>query len=687
MRDTIIDALRRGANDEALSAARDAVAASPEDAQTHRLLAMAQAASGERDAALDSIQRALRLDPDDADLHFQHAGLLLGSGDAGAARAALDRSTGLDPNQFGAYILQAQLALGRDDLDEAERLHKLAARVEPDHPWVKVIAGMLALKRGDVQFAQVVLAQAAEEAPDDPQVRYALGFAYMAAGHHAFAEQAIRGVLEHSRGAHAMRSLLAELLRRQDRFGEAADELQPLLDDPRLSTPGLQRFAGELRLAEGRHDLALAPLSAAFDAQPLDPRTLSALMDTWRRGNDAQGARARLDAALGEHPRHAPLWQARLSATPVGEAAEVVARWLQAEPDHVDALTAQMLTREHAGDRAGMLATAQRIIEREPGHAAAEMRVVDALLQDDPAAAVAHIHALRDRAPDGQGRTLLEHWLALAHDRAGDYRDAAASWQALQAAEAPNRLPLPVLTSPTGTWPDAADPATPDPLRAAFLLSLPGSGGERIAGLLSGSVSAFRADRLGHAPPQDMLQNYHTPAHLAEGGISGAVVFDTWRDALAQRGVGDEVVDWLVWWDNAFLHALRPALHQAPLLVALRDPRDMFLDWLAFGATPPMRLENPTLAAQWLARALEHVAELHEQALFPHALVRIDADDVPGLVRQVGEALNAPLPEPPPGALGHARLADGHWRHYREALAPAFGLLTPVAVRLGYAAD
>ena len=39
MYDTILDALRRGAVAEALAAAREAVAAQPEDAQAHRLLA------------------------------------------------------------------------------------------------------------------------------------------------------------------------------------------------------------------------------------------------------------------------------------------------------------------------------------------------------------------------------------------------------------------------------------------------------------------------------------------------------------------------------------------------------------------------------------------------------------------------------------------------------------------------
>ncbi len=686
--DATLDALRRGDHAASVTHAREAISAAPDDPRAYSLLAMAQAGAGERDAALDSIQRALRLAPDDADLHFQHAGLLLGSGDAGGARAALDRSTGLDPNQFGAYILQAQLALGRGDLDEAERLQKLAARIEPAHPWVRTIEGMLALRRGDAQFAQVVLSQASQDAPDDPQVRYALGFAYMAAGHFAFAEQAFRGVLEQVPAAHALRSLLAELLRRQERFGDAADELAPLLADPALVTPGLQRFSGELHLAQGRHDLALPPLLAAFDAQPQDPRTLTAVFEAWRRAGDVQGARTRLDAALAEHSTHADLWRARLAFADMVDAEGVIARWLATSPDEVQAHAARMALQDRVGDRAGMLETARRIVALEPGNTAAEMRLVDAMLQDDPAAAVTHIETLLAKAGNAQGRTLLRGWLALAQDRAGHHADAAAGWLALQAEEAPNRLPLPTLTAPIGEWPAAPASDTPDPLRAAFLVGAPGSGVERVASLLSATVPAFRGDRFGPTPPGDLLQNYHSPAHLRSGEVAGSVVFDSWRDALpAREPEADEIVDGLLWWDNAFLLALRPALREAPLLIALRDPRDMFLDWLAFGAMPPLRMENAALAAQWLARSLEHVAVLHEQDLFPHALVRMDDADPAELARTVGQALHAVLPEPPAGALGPAKFAAGHWRDYHDALAPAFALLTPVALRLGYAAD
>ena len=682
----IIDALRRGAHDEALREARAVADAHPDDAQALRWLGAAQAAAGDRVAALDSIDRAIALAPDDADLQFQRAGLLLGTGQQAAADDALARTVQLDPNQFGAYVMQAQLALARNDLAEAERLQRLAARLEPQHPWLQVIEGTLALRRGDVDAAQAILAKAAQQAPDDPQVRQALGFAYMAGGHHAFAEQAFRGVLDKVRDTGALRGLVAELMRRQGRPGEAAAELEPLLADPATATPSMRRFAGELHLVAGRHDLALPLLRDALAAQPRDRRTYNALIECWRRNGDAEQAREVFDAAVAAAPDNPDAWRSRLAFEPMAadSALQVVDRWLDAMPGFVPALEARMAVLGALGRVDEAQAVALQVVEREPGHGQAEMRLIDAKLRSDPAEAIAHIDRLLAQAAP-EHRTVLDAWKALALDRLGDHAAAARTWQALQAAEAPQRLPLPALT--------AADVALPAPgetggAHTSLLVGLPGSSVEAVAGLLAGVAPALRADRFGPEPPQDLLQNVHTPARLRSGELDGAQVFDSWQQALPARGIEHDVIDWLLWWDNALLLALRERQPEALVVVALRDPRDMLLDWLAFGATPPLRMESPLAAAQWLAQALEHVAVLHEQQLQPHALLRMDEvfADPEALASATAGAFGVGLP-PPDGLVLPPRFPAGHWRAYREALAEPFALLTPVAVRLGYAAD
>jgi hypothetical protein len=118
----------------------------------------------------------------------------------------------------------------------------------------------------------------------------------------------------------------------------------------------------------------------------------------------------------------------------------------------------------------------------------------------------------------------------------------------------------------------------------------------------------------------------------------------------------------------------------------LRDPRDMLLEWLAYGSPGSFALESPVIGARWLAEVLAQVADLHEEDLFPHRLVKLDivADDPVELAQAIGDALGISIAEAPARSLGPQHFAPGHWRAFAEPLAHAFALLTPVAQRLGY---
>ena len=684
---TTIDALRRGAAPEALAAAREAVAAQPDDATAQRLLAAALRLSGEREAALEAIDRAIDLAPDDANLHLERAGLMLDGRKLDEAEASLARSVGLDPNQFPAYIIQGQLALGRGDLDEAERLTRTAARMAPEHPQVAALEGMLALRKGDPDRALGVLSRASERSPNVPQVQHALGFAYLAKGHLAFAEQAFRKLLERDDTSRALRALLADLLRRQNRPAEAADMLVPLLerDD---APPALMRLVGEIDLLAGRNEQALGHLKRALALRPDDRRTLVATIEAWRRLDAADEARSVLDAALATHPESVDLWHARLAFEPMlgGGAQEVVARWQQAMPDFIPALEAQSALHDHAGDTEAADALAHRIVELQPGHTQAELRIVNRLRRDEPAAAVARLEAHIDKASDPRIKRNLRNLLGHAHESAGDPGQAITTWSALHADVVNQRLPLPAHVGAPDRLPALAPLPEPAP-GVLFLWGPPGSLVERVALTFELAGGPLNSDRLGSQPPVDFLQRFDSAQALRDGSLDPAATIAQWRDALPARGRRDSnIFDWLLWWDNAFLAALRPHLPEALLLVVLRDPRDMLLDWLAFGGPVPYALPSPAEGARWLAAGLEQVATLHEGDLFPHRLVRLDGieTDSAAIAKAVAESLDIPLPAAQQGQLGAPHFPAGHWRAYAEPLAEAFAVLTPVARRLGY---
>ena len=693
MQEQILAALRRGDADEALALARTLLEAEPGASRSHRLLAMVLQVRGERDAALAAVETALGIDPEDADAHFQRGVILGGARDMATAQAALNEAIRLDPNQFGAYILQAQFALGRGDLDEATRLATLANRLQPGHPWLGAVQGMAALGRGQADEALALLSQAAGQAPDDPQVLLPLALAYNAKGHHAFAEQALRKLVDGHGGALPWRLLLAETLARQGRAAEGLEALAPVLVDVETVAPPVLRLAGELELAAGRPGEALPWLRRALATMPHDARALAAAMAAWQRLGDRDEARAALEELLAATPQSSALWRARLALEPddATRASEVAARWGEAMPEAPEALEARMGVALQAGDEDAALALARELAARVPGSGAAHAVIVQVLQRRDPADAVAHVAGLLQEATDERARDALEAWLALLEDAAGRCSEAAARWEAIGARRAPSQLPLPPVSLPAeqtaaGPWPEPAQAQADGRVETLFLWGPPGSCVENVATMLS-SVRGFRSDRLTSAAPGDVFQRFDSIPALSGGELDPAQAAQDWRATLQARGAeGAHAIEWLVWWDNALLRVLRPQVPAGALLFVLRDPRDMLLQWVAFGS--PMQFAVPSLmeAAWWLERRLAQVIEA--SSLYRVALLRIDGSEsdeaaLAGLLSQVLGMPVAASGRP----LSRMHFAPGHWRRYAEVLAEPFALLTPVARALGYPED
>ncbi len=686
MQDKILQALRRNAADDAVQLARQWTQAEPEQPQAHRWLALSLQQQGQFDAALDSLQQALALAPDNPDLHLQHAGLLLALRQFEAAGSALDRTATLNPNELTAYLMQAHMALARNDVDEAEKITRTASRVDEEHPELAALNGMIALRRGEGDRAVALLSAAAQALPNDPRVLYALGFAYLGKDMLAFSEQAFRRVLDLNPALTSLQGLLVQLQVRQGNTDGAAATMRQILATAEGDTPAMRRLAGELELQSGQPLQALEHLLPALEQTPADRQTLQLLLMAWQRLGREQQARETLDAVLETHPQLHDLWLARLSIEAVGSAGSVAVaeRWLQAMPEHLPAMETRLRLHDMAGESDAAEAVARRIVAIEPGRASGETRIVEALMARDPAAAVARVQAIHDSAEDAAKPT-LRAWLGSVQHEAGQHADALRTWVELHVAEASQRLPLPPQAKAPLSWPEIGTIDDANTARPMFVWGAPGSGVERVIAAIAAASPVLRGDRFGPNPPDDAFQSYHTLQDLSTGKLSPERLVAQWREQMPSRGLADtNLIDWLLWWDNALLWALRPQLPEGRLLLVLRDPRDMLLHWLANGAPAPLAVTSVNEAAEWLARSLTQVATLHEQDLYPHALVRIDdiGSDPAVMAEHLGRLLGTRLPPAP--TLGPPRMPSGEWRHYRELMAPAFALLTPVAVRLGY---
>lgn len=685
MQDKITDALRRNAAEEALIYAREWIHQSPDDAQAHRWLAVASQQRGDHSDALRSIERAIELAPENDALQLVRANLLIAGRQWEEANAALNRASDLNPNQLGAYLMQAQLALGRGDLDEAERLNRLASRVAPDHPQLAVVEGMLALQRGNVDSGLKRVSAALQQVPDDVQLRYVLGFLYLRKQHWAFAEQAFRGVVDQLPDARNLRALIADLINRQGRPAEAAAELAPLLADPATATPVIKRAAGLLHVAAGQVEQALPLLRSALALQPTDLPTLQGLVAAWRALELEDDARASLEAALATTTDAPDLWRARLVFTPDADTwRAVIERWAAAMPKSTLPLEILLQRQQQDGDRGAAEATASRLLKLAPSHPEARLQVLDGLMVQNPGAAIAQIDAWLAAATDPSERRFLLGLLGLSQDRAGQSAKAVAAWSQMQSELVSQLVPLPPLSAPRMEWPELA-PTSVNAAKVMFLWGPPGSGVEKLAAVMAAAGDPFRADRFGPQPPQDGFQNYAVIDGLASGKLSGQEVAARWRQALPSRQLASgDVFDWLPWWDNTLLISLRPHVREGMLMMAIRDPRDMLLDWLAFGSAAPFAMPSVQEAATWLAGSLSQAAALFENQWYPNRVVRTDTigNDPRVAAELIGEALLLSMPAPL--AIGPAHFPTGHWRHYREALGDAFAVLAPIAQRMGY---
>ena len=121
------------------------------------------------------------------------------------------------------------------------------------------------------------------------------------------------------------------------------------------------------------------------------------------------------------------------------------------------------------------------------------------------------------------------------------------------------------------------------------------------------------------------------------------------------------------------------------VIVVDRDPRDAFLNWLAFGWLPYAGLNDFDAAIDWLPRAIRHVRFGVEQGGLPHLVV--NAEQVLRDPAGAGAELAAfvGVDALVPGALTARSMqglgglptgfADGHWQAYADVLAEPFARL------------
>ena len=698
MSDTVLAALRAGDFAAAEAAARQLIAEQPADAQAHHLLGLALQQRGDLAGAGAAFERASQLGPERADFHVSRAMVASQLRRHDAARDALNEAVKQDPNQLMAYISLAHMALAASDLAQAEQHLRFAERINPEHPHVLTVRGQMLLAQGDGQGALAALSRAGQAAPEDAMVQGTLGLALLGQRHFAFAEQALRNALQANDNARGLRYALVQALLAQGRNDEAGKEIETLLaqkaDDPQAMT-----LKGQLATLRGAHEDAVLALTASLRQQPLQPGALEALVASWRALRAEAQGEAFLESLLQQAPGFEPAWAALvgLQRGQSRRAAETALRWHQACPRSAAANEIAAQVAEAGGDYARAIELAEAAVALDRNAIPAQVILARSELRNDNAAAArARLEPLHAAVRDPNVRRGLGGWLARACDASGDYELAARIWTRAHADSV--ALPFPPLVLPDAAleerFADALASAGTAAADAPVLLwGAPGSRPERLAALLQGAGIVVLDDRFGPTPRDDGFRLDGVGTRTASSPEeAGARFAQRWREGRAQIGAQPSDIDWLPHWDARLAPPLVRGLPGARLIVALCDPRDMLVNWLAFGAPQRLSMADPVTSARWLAAQLEQLAFLANRAqpaLHVVWMDRLDAapnEVAAGLAQFLGLAQAPSLEALQPALVGAGGLPTafpaGHWKLYADPLREAFTLLEPIATRL-----
>ena len=693
----VIDAMRRKAP-ETLAIARAEAAAAPESADAQHLLGLAQRDAGDRTAARASFQRAIELAPDESLYHFSHALLAFSERDYAAASRSSAHAVALDPNQLGAYLLRIQLALASGDLAEAERQLNLAERVDRDHPQLLFAAGQVALAKGDVDHAIELLNKAAAKRPQDAQIVATLGTAYLRHGNNGFAEQALRKAMTLDPGATSLRALLIESLLGQGRM----DDVETELAIHRLAypnEPAAMAMDAELRLRAKDPAAALAGFRGALAFKPRYLRALMGVERALAALGDRALARSVWEEIVQRDPGFDTTWASRLVVTDdADDYFDVLRRWREAMPESAAMLLSHAQQDQVDGRDAEAEAGYKAVLARAPLQPDALFGSAMFELRSDPSAAIARLDVLIAHASKEKAKAALAV-RGQIHDRLDHAAQAILDWQQAHAGlgNLPAIQPFPAeALSALATLPL---PAATGDNALVMLWGPPGSGSERLAVALRFSPSRPLLQDAPEPRPRVLqfpdrfiaraLDGAEMPALAAEVAAEYARTIEPY---LKQGNQG--VFDWLARWDARVVPTLRHALPQTRLIAALRDPRDLLLNWLAFGAPAGPVFADPVANAAWLANQLEHLLFTRDVLQLPVLIVDMDRFDADPAATMQSIAAFADLPTAPdpraavrpvtgPGRLPMLLPAQ-RWRAYREPFAEAFAILAPLAERLGY---
>ncbi len=173
---------------------------------------------------------------------------------------ALERARNLTPTRsVDMLILQSQAYEQLDRRAESLAMLREAQQLEPNNPLVQNNLGYLLLEQDrDLEEAAALIEASAKASPDNGNVVDSLGWAQFKLGRTAEAEATLRRAVELSPFSPEVRKHLGEVLVKQGKLVEAAEQWDRALAFVFSDRPALERRLGDLRVRIAKEQAARA---------------------------------------------------------------------------------------------------------------------------------------------------------------------------------------------------------------------------------------------------------------------------------------------------------------------------------------------------------------------------------------------------------------------------------------------
>lgn len=252
--------------DEALARAEVALKHDPRNVEAHVLRGNALAGLDDLDTALKAIEEAIRLDPDRGASYAQLGAMELARGKQDDAEKAFKKAVTLAPDWVEGHLALATHYWISGRVPEAEQSLRAAIKTDPKHVSANRAIAAFLISTGRAPEAEKHLLQVVEST-GTPDAIFGLAEYYIVAGRVDDAVKRVNPLVTDPRTRSVAKQVLSRAFATAGNRARANELVEEVLkDDPKNASA--QLLKGQLLLADGRRDDALAAVRNAAEAAP-----------------------------------------------------------------------------------------------------------------------------------------------------------------------------------------------------------------------------------------------------------------------------------------------------------------------------------------------------------------------------------------------------------------------------------